>query len=110
MLTEAFPDYDGGLEEAVEDLSDDLEANTDDEGDDEFTEEDPADEEDDMDAKTAAIKEARKPKMCGFHGELVEYALALEDPASALGSLNPSSYGTAWCKSNEFDGKCNFKP
>ena len=113
MLDEAFPDYTAG---EIDDLADDepddestltvLEFDDEDEdSDDGFHEED----EDDH-VKEAAIKEARKPKMCGFHGELVDYALALGDPQSALGSLNPSSYGTAWCKSPDFDGKCNFKP
>lgn len=52
----------------------------------------------------------RRPKMCPFHSDLVEYSLEFGDPQAALGALTPSGYGEAYCKSGGFEGSCNFKP
>ena len=52
---------------------------------------------------------ARRPKMCPYHNDLVDYSLTLGDPATALTSLTPNAYGASWCKSGDFEGKCNFR-
>lgn len=56
---------------------------------------------------------ARKPKMCPYHADLVDYSVALKDPASALGALSQHQYSQNSCKGGwgETEGtKCRFKP
>lgn len=53
---------------------------------------------------------ARRPRMCPYHSDLTDYSLTLENPSAALTALQPNNYGRAWCKSGEYEGKCNFKP
>ena len=113
MLEAAFPGYrdaeevhDGSFDD---DAGEDDDDNDFDDGDDNDHDAD-KDDEDVSDTKEASLKEARKPKMCGFHDDLVGYALTLGDPQAALNSVKPSEYGKAWCKSGEFEGKCNYKP
>lgn len=63
--------------------------------------------------KTIKVLAARRPKMCPYHAELVDYSLALSDPASALGALSQHLYSDHSCKGGwgEREGvKCKFKP
>lgn len=56
---------------------------------------------------------ARKPKMCPYHADLVDYSVALKDPAAALGALSQHQYSQNSCKGGwgEAEGtKCRFKP
>lgn len=52
---------------------------------------------------------ARKPKMCPYHRDLVDYALELGDPTAALSAVQPVGYGNAYCKSGEYGDRCNFR-
>jgi predicted RNA-binding Zn-ribbon protein involved in translation (DUF1610 family) len=59
---------------------------------------------------------ARKPKMCPFHSDLVDYALELGDPAAATSALSRHMYSPNSCKGG-WEGndpgkptKCRFKP
>lgn len=51
---------------------------------------------------------ARRPKLCPAHTDLIDASLI--EQKSLLGQFAPSNYGSNYCKSPEFDGKCNFKP
>ncbi len=51
---------------------------------------------------------ARRPKLCPAHGDLIDASLL--EGKSLLGQFAPSNYGSNYCKSPDFDGKCNFKP
>lgn len=63
---------------------------------------------------TKALKiSARKPKMCPYHTDLVDYSVALNDPGSALSALSQHQYSQNSCKGGwgEQEGtKCRFKP
>ncbi len=112
LLESAFPGYkddNGNL------VPDDLESapkeESDTKSDKPDSEESDSDDDSDKDdsVKEAAIHESRKPKMCEFHRELVDYSLNL-GPEAALNAMRPDSYGNNWCKGEKFEGKCNFKP
>lgn len=63
--------------------------------------------------KTLRVVAARKPKMCPYHADLVDYAVALHDPGSALSALSQHLYTQNSCKGGwgEAEGtKCRFKP
>lgn len=56
---------------------------------------------------------ARKPKMCPYHADLVDYAVALNDPSAALGALSQHLYTGNSCKGGWGEAentKCRFKP
>jgi hypothetical protein len=60
---------------------------------------------------------ARRPKMCPFHTDLVDYSLALGNPETALRSLGTLMYSPSSCKGghelvnkNGNPTKCRFKP
>lgn len=60
---------------------------------------------------------ARRPKMCPFHTDLVDYSLALGNPETALRSLGTLMYSPSSCKGghellnkNGKPTKCRFKP
>lgn len=55
-------------------------------------------------------KVARRPKLCPYHSDLIDYSLQFGDPKEALGIIAPQQYGSQWCKSGEFRATCNFKP
>jgi hypothetical protein len=63
---------------------------------------------------TRALKiSARRPKMCPYHTELTDYALALSDPSAALSALSQHLYSDKSCKGEwgvEEGKKCRFKP
>jgi len=51
---------------------------------------------------------ARRPKLCPAHTDLIDHSLLAGSPQ--FGSFAPSNYGSNYCKSPDFGGKCNFKP
>lgn len=52
-------------------------------------------------------KEARRPKMCPYHSELVDSSLQVGEPQ--YGAFSGLVGGPSHCKGG-FDGTCNFKP
>jgi hypothetical protein len=64
-------------------------------------------EDEDEKAKESSVKEARRPKMCPYHKELVNASLQVGEPQyAAFSSLVGSD---AHCDGG-YDDKCNFKP
>ena len=56
---------------------------------------------------------ARRPKMCPYHSELVDFSLTTGDPFQARQAVRPSDYGEgAVCgkAGGAFEGGCNYKP
>ena len=41
---------------------------------------------------TRQVEAIRRPKMCPYHSELVEYSLALGDPGQALGAFSQHAF------------------
>lgn len=69
---------------------------------------DVAEEEDeDEKAKESSVKEARRPKMCPYHKELVNASLQVGEPQYA--AFSSLVGGDAHCDGG-YDDKCNFKP
>lgn len=58
----------------------------------------------------AVGKIARRPKLCPYHSDIIDYSLQFGDPKEALSIIAPQQYGSQWCKSGEFRATCNFKP
>lgn len=55
--------------------------------------------------------EARKPKMCPFHKDVVDISLAQGDPKAGFESLRDHWGGERHCEGNGYEGdKCKFKP
>lgn len=63
-------------------------------------------------ARTAAtIHEARKPKMCPFHRDVVDISLADGNPRSGFDAMAQHWGGSRHCDGDGYEGgKCNFKP
>ena len=57
--------------------------------------------------KAASLKEARRPKMCPYHSELVNASLQTGEPQYA--AFAPLVGGDSHC-GGSFESKCNFKP
>lgn len=55
-------------------------------------------------------KISRRPKLCPYHSDVIDYSLQFGDPREALSVISPQMYGSQWCKSGEFHATCNFKP
>jgi hypothetical protein len=67
--------------------------------------------------KSSMVHEARRPKMCPFHTQLVDFSVALDNPGAALQSLGGLMYGGSSClgghemqNKNGNPTKCRFKP
>jgi hypothetical protein len=63
-------------------------------------------------ARTASIiHEARKPKMCPFHRDVVDISLAAGDARAGFDSMAQHWGGPRHCDGADYEGtKCNFKP
>jgi len=61
----------------------------------------------DGEGRWASIREARRPKMCPYHSELVDSSLQAGEPQYA--AFSSLVGGPSHCKGG-FDGSCNFKP
>lgn len=61
--------------------------------------------------RTASVHEARKPKMCPFHKDVVDISLAQGDPKAGFESLRDHWGGDRHCEGGGYEGdKCKFKP
>lgn len=59
--------------------------------------------------RTASVHEARRPKMCPYHNEVVDISLATGDPRAGYESMSSHAWGNNHCQGKDFEGKCNFK-
>jgi hypothetical protein len=53
--------------------------------------------------------EARKPKMCPYHSEVVDISLAAGDATAGFNAMSGHAWGDNHCQGG-FEDKCNFKP
>ncbi len=72
---------------------------------------DDADDEDEKERfKSSSVHEARKPKMCPFHKDVVDISLAAQDPRAGFDSMAQHWGGPRHCDGEGYEGgKCNFK-
>jgi hypothetical protein len=57
----------------------------------------------------ASVREARRPKMCPYHSEVMDISLAAGDPTAGFNAMSQHAWGPQHCQGGEFDGRCNFK-
>jgi hypothetical protein len=61
--------------------------------------------------KTASVHEARSPKMCPFHKDVVDISLADGQARSGFDAMAQHWGGPKHCQGDGYEGnKCNFKP
>lgn len=76
-----------------------------------FDSDDDSDDDDSKDKKTSSVREARKPKMCPFHKEVVDISLAQGDPRAGFDSMSQHWGGPRHCDGEGYEGaSCKFKP
>lgn len=63
----------------------------------------------DDDSKEASVREARRPKMCPYHREVLDISLGTGDPQAGFNSMSGQAFGDSHCRGG-FEGTCNFKP
>lgn len=56
----------------------------------------------------ASTREARRPKMCPYHNEVTDIALASGDPSAGFNAMAQHAWGANHCQ-GEYEGGCNFK-
>lgn len=59
--------------------------------------------------RTASVHEARRPKLCPYHAEVVDISLAQGEPQSGYTAMAQHAWGEQHCKGG-YEGRCNFKP
>lgn len=63
------------------------------------------------DSRTASTHEARKPKLCPYHGEVMGISLAQGEAQAGFNAMAQHAWGPKHCKGDEYAGdRCNFKP
>jgi hypothetical protein len=61
-------------------------------------------------SRTAStVHEARKPKMCPYHSEVVDISLAQGEPQAGFNAMAQHAWSDKHCQ-GEWEGGCNFKP
>jgi hypothetical protein len=65
-----------------------------------------------VETKTAStVHEARKPRMCPFHKDVVDISLAAGDPRAGFDSMGQHWGGPRHCEGDGYEGEsCKFKP
>lgn len=62
-------------------------------------------------SKEASTHEARRPKFCPYHSEVVDASLAAGDPGAGYAAMAQHAWGDKHCQSDDWDaGRCSFKP
>lgn len=62
-------------------------------------------------SRIASVHEARKPKVCPYHNEVMGISLAQGEAQAGFNAMAQHAWGPKHCKGDEYDGiKCNFKP
>jgi hypothetical protein len=56
----------------------------------------------------SVVHEARKPKMCPYHSEVVDISLSAGDPKAGYDVMQSHAWGGNHCQ-GDWEGKCNFK-
>jgi hypothetical protein len=64
---------------------------------------------DDDDKKESSVHEARMPKMCPYHHEIVDIGLATGDPQAGYSAMASHAWGDNHCQGAWEGGKCKFK-
>jgi hypothetical protein len=61
--------------------------------------------------RTASVEhEARKPKLCPYHKEVMDISLAQGEPRAGFDAMAQHAWGAQHCQGSEYEGgKCNFK-
>lgn len=65
--------------------------------------------EEDRNERTASVHEARRPKLCPYHSEVVDISLAQGEPQAGYTAMSQHAWGENHCKGG-YEGRCNFKP
>lgn len=61
--------------------------------------------------KTASHESARRPRMCPYHKEVTDIALAAGDPTAGFNAMAQHAWTGNHCQGGDYEGaKCNFKP
>lgn len=55
------------------------------------------------------VVEARKPKTCPYHREVMDISLAAGEPQAGFAAMAQHAWGSNHCQ-GEWEGGCNFKP
>lgn len=58
--------------------------------------------------RIAKFVEARRPKMCPYHREVMDISLASGEPTAGFSAMAQHAWGSNHCQ-GEFDGSCNFR-
>lgn len=58
--------------------------------------------------RIAKFVEARRPKMCPYHREVMDISLAAGEPTAGFNTMAQHAWGKNHCQ-GEFDGACNFR-
>lgn len=58
--------------------------------------------------EASTVHEARRPKMCPYHREVMDISLASGDPTAGFSAMSQHAWGEKHCQ-GAFDGTCNFK-
>jgi hypothetical protein len=61
-----------------------------------------------LEQKTATVHEARKPKMCPYHKEVVDISLSEGSAKAGYEAMAQHAWGPQHCD-GEFEGSCNFR-
>ncbi len=62
-------------------------------------------------SRTASTHEARKPKLCPYHNEVMGISLAQGEPAAGYNAMASHAWTGKHCQGDEYEGnRCNFKP
>jgi hypothetical protein len=63
-----------------------------------------------IEPRTAAVVEARKPKLCPYHSEVMDVSLADGNPRAGFDAMAQHAFGPQHCKGEGYEGgKCNFR-
>jgi hypothetical protein len=61
-------------------------------------------------SRTASIHEARKPKLCPYHSEVVDISLAQGEPQAGFNAMAQHAWSDKHCQGGDYEGAgCNFK-
>jgi hypothetical protein len=60
-------------------------------------------------SRTAFTRQARRPKMCPYHREVLDISLGTGDPQAGFNSMSQQAFTDHSCRGG-FQGTCNFKP
>lgn len=60
--------------------------------------------------RVAKVVEARRPKLCPWHNQVMDISLASGEPSAGFSAMAQHAWGPQHCQGSEYEGgKCNFR-